>query len=203
MSWHPVLPCLLLGAGLLGSACGASGSPSSGAPPRPAAAAPAATAVPPAVPARVPTAGSRQQAQALRVIDGDTLELRVNGKTDRVRLIGINTPESVDPRRPVECFGKEASAKATELLRGADIVEVEADPSQGVRDAYGRLLLYVWLPDGRMLNRELIALGYGHEFTFRVPYRFQADFRAAQNEAETARLGLWAPGVCSISRRAR
>lgn len=133
-----------------------------------------------------------------RVIDGDTLELRVNGNTERVRLIGINTPESVDPRRTVECFGKEASAKANELLSGMSVVEVESDPSQGARDTYGRLLVYVWLSDGRMLNRELIALGYGYEFTYRMPYRFQAQFRAAQKEAEAARRGLWGPGGCSV-----
>ena len=133
----------------------------------------------------------------MRVVDGDTLRLRVDGREEPVRLIGINTPESVDPRRPVECLGKEASAKAAELLRGVPTGEAEPDPTQDARDAYARLLLYVWLPDGRLLNRELIASGYAHEYTFRTPDRFQAEFRQAQREAEAAKRGLWAPGACA------
>jgi micrococcal nuclease len=132
----------------------------------------------------------------VRVVDGDTLRLRVDGREEPVRLIGINTPESVDPRRPIECLGKEATAKTAELLKGVQTVEVEPDPTQDTRDAYARLLLYVWLPDGRLLNRELIASGYAQEYTFRTPYRFQAEFRQAQREAEAAGRGLWAPGAC-------
>ena len=121
--------------------------------------------------------------QFVRVVDGDTLRLRVDGRDEPVRLIGINTPESVDPRRPVECLGKEASAKAAELLRGAQTVEVEADPTQDTRDAYARLLLYVWLPDGRLLNRELIANGYAHEYTFGAAVGFGADGATADGAA--------------------
>src|SRR5205814_2265791 len=73
------------------------------------------------------TAPVRKPAQVVRVVDGDTLRLRVDGLEEPVRLIGINTPESVDPRRPVECLGKEASAKTAELLRGVQTVEVEPD----------------------------------------------------------------------------
>src|SRR5437867_10624438 len=137
---------------------GAAPATSAWAPPTRATAEPAATAR---------TAPARRPAPVVRVVDGDTLRLRVDGREEPVRLIGINTPESVDPRRPVECLGKEASAKTAEFLRGVQTVEVEPDPTQDARDAYARLLLYVWLPDGRLLNRELIASGHAHEYTFR------------------------------------
>ena len=77
------------------------------------------------------------------VVDGDTIKVSMNGKVETLRLIGIDTPETKDPRKPVQCFGAEASRKATELLAGQK-VRLEADASQGERDKYGRLLRYVW-----------------------------------------------------------
>lgn len=162
-----------------------------------------ATAPPtPTTPAKSASAAkpsARKEAQIVRVVDGDTLRLRVDGKEEAVRMIGLNTPESVDPRRPVECLGKEASAQLGELLRGVTAVQVEPDPTQDTRDRFGRLLLYVWLPSGTLLNKEMIRLGYAHEYTYDQPYRFQADFKAAQKEAEVAKRGLWAPGTCEAT----
>jgi micrococcal nuclease len=130
------------------------------------------------------------------VVDGDTVDVRVGGRVERVRLIGLDTPESVDRRRPVECFGREASARAKELLLAGPQVLLEADPSQGDRDRYGRLLRYIILPDGRNFAEVMIGEGYGFEFTYRLPYRYQERFKAAQRDAREQERGLWAPGAC-------
>lgn len=134
-------------------------------------------------------------AQVARVVDGDTLDVNLGGERVRLRLIGINTPETVDPRRPVECFGREASQKAKELLSGQQ-VRLEADPSQDERDRYDRLLRYVWLPDGRLFNLEMVAQGYAFEYTYDTPYKYQAEFKRAQEQARAAQRGLWAPDTC-------
>ena len=139
----------------------------------------------------------------VRVVDGDTVILRIDGRQERVRLIGLNTPESVDPRRPVECMGKEASAKATEILTVGMPVRIEPDPTQDLRDRNGRLLLYLWTPDGVLFNEQMIWLGYASEYTFAAPYRFQSQFRAAEREAKTAKRGLWADNACVGQIRAR
>lgn len=131
----------------------------------------------------------------VKVVDGDTIHIDMGGKKETVRLIGINTPETVDPRRPVECFGKEASMKAHELLDGKR-VRIETESSQGERDKYGRLLGYVVREDGLFFNKYMIEEGYAYEYTYHVPYKYQAEFKAAQKQAETSLRGLWAPGVC-------
>ena len=82
-----------------------------------------------------------------KVVDGDTLAIDMNDKTVTLRLIGIDTPETVDPRKPIECFGVEASNKAKELLAG-EFVRIEQDPTQSEFDKYGRLLVYVYREDG-------------------------------------------------------
>ncbi len=131
-----------------------------------------------------------------RVVDGDTLVVNVGGTLEKVRLIGLNTPETVDPRRPVQCFGHEASDKAKEMLVGKS-VRLEADSSQDDRDKYGRLLRYVFLSDGTLFNKHMIEEGYGYEYTYRLPYKYQAEFKAAQGSAREKGKGLWAPGVCT------
>lgn len=135
------------------------------------------------------------------VIDGDTVDVRLDNQVVRLRLIGINTPETVDPRRPVECFGREASDRAKELLTG-QIVFLEADETQGDRDGFGRLLRYIWLPDARLFNQVMIADGFAYEFTFRIPYRYQEAFQRAQGEAREAQRGLWSPTTCGGERQA-
>jgi len=133
----------------------------------------------------------------MRVVDGDTVDVQLdNGLTERVRLIGIDTPEVVDPRKPVECFGREASAHAHELLDGQS-VSLETDPSQGARDVYGRLLAYVWLPDGRNFGEVMTADGFAHEYTYDQPYAYVDTFRAAQELAIANQAGLWSPATCA------
>lgn len=132
----------------------------------------------------------------VRVVDGDTLVIKKDEKDVKVRLIGVDTPEVVDPRKPVQCFGTEASAAAHAALDGKQ-VRVETDSSQSMYDAYSRLLAYVFLPDGTLFNQYLIAEGYGHEYTFNTPYRYQDAFKAAERTARESKKGLWADGVCS------
>lgn len=132
------------------------------------------------------------------VIDGDTIQVIIDDKKETLRLIGIDTPETVDPRKPVQCFGREASAKAKSLLSGKS-VRLEADPTQGERDKYQRLLRYVFLEDGTGFNKLMISEGYAHEYTYDKPYKYQAEFKQAQKEAEINKRGLWADNACSAN----
>jgi micrococcal nuclease len=140
-----------------------------------------------------------ERATVTNIVDGDTVDATLNGRTVRIRLLGIDTPESVHPSRPVECFGREASRFLKELLDGQTVL-LESDASQGDRDRYNRLLRFVWLPDGRLVNYEIIAQGYGFEYTFNLPYRYQDQFKAAQRAAREAQVGLWSPNACNGER---
>jgi micrococcal nuclease len=126
----------------------------------------------------------------IKVVDGDTIDVSINGTTERIRLIGINTPETVDPRKPVECFGREASAKAKELLANKKVY-LEADPTQGERDKYNRLLRYVFLEDGNSFNLLMIKEGYAYEYTYDIPYKYQVEYKQAQKDAQNGKIGLW------------
>lgn len=130
-----------------------------------------------------------------RVVDGDTLEVDIHGTKEKVRLIGINTPEAVDPRSPVQCFGKEASSRMKDLAQG-NLVRLEYDDSQTFRDTYDRLLDYVYLEDGQMLNRKMLAEGYAYEYTYGTPYKYQQEFRELVALARTSGRGLWSTNTC-------
>ena len=133
-----------------------------------------------------------------RVIDGDTIEINLNGTLEKVRLIGINTPETVDPNKEVECFGLQASNRMKYLAQN-QYVRIENDDTQDFRDKYGRLLDYVYLKDGQMLNRKIISEGFAYEYTYSTPYKYQDEFRSLQNFARSQKLGLWAPSACAIN----
>jgi len=124
------------------------------------------------------------------VVDGDTIDVSIDGKVERLRLIGINTPETVDPRKPVECFGVEASQKAKSLLTGKKVY-LENDITQGELDKYNRLLRYVFLEDGTSFNLMMIKEGYAYEYTYDIPYKYQTEFKNAQKEAMASKAGLW------------
>ncbi|MDO8604289.1 MAG: thermonuclease family protein [bacterium] len=130
------------------------------------------------------------------VIDGDTIKVNVNGVTVTLRLIGMDTPETVDPRKPVQCFGKEASSKAKELLANTK-VRLEKDSTQGELDKYGRTLAYAYREDGLFYNKYMIEQGYAHEYTYNTPYRYQVEFKAAQKSAQENAKGLWSSTTCS------
>ena len=137
-----------------------------------------------------------QQGVVTKVVDGDTLHVRIGTTIMIVRLIGIDTPEVVDPRKPVQCYGREASAHMHNLV-DAEPIYLEADSSQGDVDKYGRALRFVWLSDGTNVNQQMIIDGYAFEYTYRVPDRYQSPFRAAQTEARAAQRGLWSPNTCN------
>lgn len=130
------------------------------------------------------------------VVDGDTIKVNIDGVTETLRLIGIDTPETVDPRKPVQCFGVEASNKAKELLSGKK-VRVEKDQTQGDKDKYGRLLVYIYREDGLFFNKYMIEKGYAHEYTYDLPYKYQSEFKAAETYARENQLGFWSPSTCN------
>lgn len=134
--------------------------------------------------------------KVIRIIDGDTIVVDIEGANEKIRLIGIDTPETNDSRKPVECFGVEASKKAQELL-GDKLVFLEKDTTQAERDKYNRLLRYVKTKNGLFYNLEIIKQGYAHEYTYIIPYKYQREFKEAENYAQTNKLGLWADDACS------
>ncbi|WHP16579.1 thermonuclease family protein [Cellulomonas sp. ES6] len=138
---------------------------------------------------------SMTDVRVVRVVDGDTIVVEQGGDDVRVRLLGIDTPETVKPDSPVECFGPEASARATELLDG-QTVRLEYDPSQDAVDAYGRTLAYVWLGDV-MVNQTLVAEGYAREYTYSTPGVHQAALATAQDDAKAHERGLWSSETCA------
>jgi micrococcal nuclease len=132
-------------------------------------------------------------ARVVRVVDGDTVVIRLGGVDEHMRLIGIDTPETVDPRRPVECFGKEASDHTKELLPKDTRVRVERDAE--ARDRYDRLLGYVYrASDGLFVNLAMVADGYAKVLTYPPNVAHTGDFTAAQADARTRNAGLW--GAC-------
>ena len=145
------------------------------------------------------------------VVDGDTIDVeRLDGeksfnmdKIVRVRLIGINTPELVDSRRPIECFGREASEYMKDLVEGR-VAALETDDSQGLVDKYGRVLAYVYIKESGIqnnnilfINEEAIKKGYAYEYTYGTPYRYQSDFKFAETFAKQKYVGLWSPETCN------
>lgn len=140
-------------------------------------------------------------ARIVRVVDGDTFEADLDDMDEnvKVRLLGVNTPESVDPRRPVECFGKEASDFVKELAEGRRAL-LEPDPEADERDKYGRMLRYAYLEDGTEINRLLIAEGYGFAYTsFPMNDEVKAEFLALERQARGEERGLWSPETCGES----
>ncbi len=131
-------------------------------------------------------------ATVLRVVDGDTIEVEIEGEAFKVRYIGIDTPETVDPRRPVGCFGEEASAANRALVEGL-IVGLEADVSD--TDVFGRLLRYVWLDSEEMVNAMLVRDGYAQSSAYPPDVRHQELFDSLESAARSEGRGLWGP-VC-------
>ena len=127
---------------------------------------------------------AKQLYKVTRVIDGDTIEIEGGQK---VRYIGMNTPETVDPRKPVKCFGQEAKVKNKELVEGKN-VRLEKDVSE--TDKYGRLLRYVYVGD-IFVNLELVKQGFAQIMTYPPDISHAQDFITAQREARQNNLGLW------------
>jgi micrococcal nuclease len=128
-----------------------------------------------------------------KVVDGDTFHLKVEETDITVRMLGINTPETVDPRKPAECYGKEASNEAKRILEH-QVVRLSLNPKREVLDKYGRYLAYVYRDDGLFVNEYLVRNGFAKEYTYGKKYSEQENFRMDQTKAQVASLGLW--GEC-------
>jgi len=129
-------------------------------------------------------------AEVVRVVDGDTLVVQADGVEERVRLIGINTPESVKPGTPVMCFGKEASKHLGELVGEGSAIRLLRDVE--VRDRYDRLLAYVYrASDGLFVNLAMVTDGYADQYTFPPNVAHVDEFRQAAAAARDNGVGLW------------
>lgn len=124
-----------------------------------------------------------------KFVDGDTIQVTMSGVTESIRFIGVDTPETHDPRKAVQCYGQ-AAAGFTKQLIGNQSVRLEADPLNTNRDRYNRLLRYVYLPDGRLVNAQIISQGYGFAYTS-FPFGKVDQFRQLQAEARQQGKGLW------------
>lgn len=136
------------------------------------------------------------------MVDGDTIDaLLDNAKSSvRLRLLGVDTPETVDPRTTVQCFGKEASAFTHQMLDGQR-VRLEADPQADEVDKYGRLLRNVIMDDGTDFNAELVKQGYAYAYlTFPLNKNRKVQLRNLQTEAQQNQRGLWNPQTCNGSK---
>lgn len=138
-------------------------------------------------------------AHVQQVLDGDTLRVQLAaGRTASVRLIGVDAPEIAHRRRQGEYLGEEAKAFARSLVDGAQ-VQLKSEPGRADHDDYGRLLRYVFLEDGRLLNAELIRRGLAYSFN-RFPHARRDEFRALEESARRKGLGLWAEaGLAELS----
>lgn len=158
---------------------------------------PVSTTVPDITQNEATAASSRfkESGEVVKVVDGDTIDVRINGTVKRLRYIGVNTPETVDPRVGVQCFGKEASEENKKIVLGQTVF-LEKDVSD--TDRYDRLLRYVYLSlnTGQMLfvNDYLVREGYAQVSTYPPDVKYVERFKAAENEARSSNKGLW--GKC-------
>ncbi|MEP7046752.1 MAG: thermonuclease family protein [Ilumatobacteraceae bacterium] len=142
-------------------------------------------------PAPSPPAALVTNATMVSVVDGDTIDVSIDGHRERVRLIGIDTPETKKPHTPVQCYGPEATKFTKSLLATGTPLHLERDVV--ARDDYGRMLAYVYLAaDGVFVNMSIIRHGYARVLTIRPNSAHAAEFVAAAGEADAENIGLWA-----------
>lgn len=130
-----------------------------------------------------------------QVLDGDTFIVNAGARRVTIRLLGIDTPESVDPRKPVECYGPESAAETRRLLAGRRVM-LKYNPDREKSDKYGRHLVYAYRDDGLFLNEHLIRNGFAREYTYGRPYSMQKEFRSSESAARSRNVGLW--GKCKF-----
>ena len=138
-----------------------------------------------------PIITNKQAVKVVRVVDGDTIEIEGGQK---IRYIGIDTQETVDPRKSVECFGQEASDKNKELVEGKEVA-LEKDVSE--TDKYGRLLRYVWIGD-LLINEFLVQEGYAQSSSYPPDVKYQERLDEAEKKAREEQKGLWGE-ICSVT----
>jgi micrococcal nuclease len=136
-----------------------------------------------------PEINENQLYKVVNVLDGDTFEIEIDKKIWKVRMIGIDTPETVDPRKSVQCYGKEASEETKRQLLNKEI-KIKTDNTQGILDKYNRVLAYVYL-EGNFFNEELLKNGFAREYTYSKKYEMQKEFRKIEKEAKWKKVGLW------------
>ena len=141
---------------------------------------------------RTSTPDNRESALVTRVIDGDTVEVSLNGESQPVRYIGIDTPETKHPSKPIECFGLEASQFNEELVAGRQVL-LEKDVTD--KDRYGRLLRYVWIEEVGLVNQVLVEKGYARVSTYPPDVKYEALLLAAESLAQADGIGRWS--ACS------
>lgn len=124
------------------------------------------------------------------ILDGDTFGVTVKGKDITIRMLGIDTPETVDPRKPAQCYGKEASDETKRLLSDSH-VQLKLNPKREVRDKYGRYLAYVYRDDGLFVNEYLLENGFAREYTYGKPYSLQGTFKVLEKKVQSEKKGLW------------
>jgi micrococcal nuclease len=130
-----------------------------------------------------------------RYVDGDTIQVDMDGTKETIRFIGIDTPETHKPNTPVQCYGPAAAAHTKNVISQAGgRVRLAADALGTNRDRYDRLLRYVYLPDGTLVNERNVREGYAFYYPF-FPFSKKAEFAAAQKEAQAGNRGLW--GNCT------
>lgn len=134
-------------------------------------------------------------AEVVKIVDGDTIDVRIDGKIERVRLLAIDTPESVKPGSEIECFGEEASKRLGELLKG-ESVKLEIDKGQNNKDKYGRLLRYVYLEDGSFVNEIMIREGYAQRFYCHPRCEAEDILKVALDFAKKNSVGMWNEENC-------
>lgn len=133
--------------------------------------------------------------RVIKDVDGDTIQVDMNGTPETVRFIGIDTPETHKPNTPVQCYGPEAAAYTKSQVEGKS-VRLEADPLDTNRDRYGRLLRYIYLPDGTLLQDALVNQGYAFAYPL-FPYQKKEAIKAEEQAAKAAGKGLWS--ACQVT----
>ena len=134
-----------------------------------------------------------------RFVDGDTISVNMNGKSEKIRFIGVDTPETHKPNTPVQCYGP-AAAAFTKNTIGKQKVRLEADSLSTNRDKYGRLLRYIYLSDGTNVNAKIISTGNGFYYPY-FPFEKKQEFAKLQNQAKSGNKGLW--GNCAPTQNSR
>lgn len=125
-----------------------------------------------------------------KCVDGDTIRFTINGEKKRVRLLAIDTPESVTPDKPVEKYGKEASELTCNLVKNAKKIEIEYDANSDKEDKYGRVLAYVYVDDV-MIQKELLIKGLAKVAYLYKDYSHTEEFKLLQEEAKNKEIGIW------------
>jgi micrococcal nuclease len=139
---------------------------------------------------------STESVQVVSVTDGDTIKVKIDDLVETVRIVNMNTPETVDPRKPVECMGIQASEKMSEFVLNKNVI-LQEDATQQSKDRYGRLLRFVFLEDGTDVGLQMIKLGFARSDPYgSTPHEYLEAYEAAQQTAEQEELGLWNSKNC-------